>query len=53
MEDNKILKNALKWAGIAALFAIPFVLILRRWKVQEEGVVVDEDSNIFLDELGE
>ena len=53
MEDENKLKLFLKWAGLAALVAIPVMVFLKKRKEQDGKVVDDDDSDIFASELEE
>jgi len=53
MEERDTLKSVLKWAGIAALVAIPLVVLLKKWKDNPRDQVAEDDSNIFASELEE
>lgn len=53
MEERDTLKSVLKWAGIAALVAIPLVVLLKKWKDYPQEKVAEDDSNIFASELEE
>lgn len=41
----------LKWLGIAALVAVPVIILVKKSKAEEEEVTEEEDSNIFSEEL--
>ena len=51
--DNGKLKTILTWAGIAALVAIPVVVLLKKRKEEPGEAVMEDDSNIFASELEE
>ena len=52
MEDNqKGFTKVLKWAGIIALVALPVMIILKKRKTQEAYSTLDDEANIFSDEL--
>jgi LPXTG-motif cell wall-anchored protein len=51
--DNGKLKTLLTWAGIAALVAIPVVVLLKKRKEEPAEGMMDDDSNIFAAELEE
>ncbi|HUL42720.1 MAG TPA: hypothetical protein VLY03_00015 [Bacteroidota bacterium] len=53
MEDENKLKLFLKWAGLAALVAIPVMVILKKRKEQDSRLPDDDDSDIFASELEE
>jgi LPXTG-motif cell wall-anchored protein len=51
--DNSRLKTLLTWAGIAALVAIPVMVLMRKRKEDPEEGMMEDDSNIFASELEE
>jgi len=53
MEDESRLKLFLKWAGLAALVAIPVMVLLKKRKEQGGKLVEEDDSDIFASELEE
>ncbi|MDI6765779.1 MAG: hypothetical protein QME52_03020 [Bacteroidota bacterium] len=53
MDEEKGINKILKWAGIAALIALPVLVLLRKRKVQESETNWDDESNIFAAELEE
>jgi len=53
MEEQNTLKAILKWAGIAALVAIPLVVIFKKRKESSRKSIAEDDSNIFASELEE
>ncbi len=53
MDKDSIIIKILKWAGIAALIAVPVYLVLRKKKSKEDEISSDEESNIFAAELEE
>ena len=53
MEEEKNLKKVLKWAGIAALIAVPVIVLLKKKRNQHPDYDREDDSNIFASELDE
>ncbi len=52
MDESKTLRRVLLWAGIAALVALPLVILLRKKKLEQDLAPVDEDSaDIYQSEL--
>jgi len=53
MDEDKGLKKIFKWAGLAALIAIPIMVILKKQKNSQRKDSLDDESNIFATELEE
>ena len=51
MNDDMNLKKVLKWAGIAALVAVPLYFFLKKRKSREDESIKGDDSNIFAADL--
>ena len=51
MNDDMNLKKILKWAGLAALVAVPVYFILKKRKSAEDEPVVADDADIFAPDL--
>ena len=51
MEESNGLKKVLKWAGIAALVAIPFLIFIKKRRGEDQTSQTDEESSIFDTEL--
>ena len=49
-DESKKLAKFLKWIGIAALAAVPVILLVKKLKTKQSAVKEDE-SNIFEEEL--
>ena len=44
-DESKKLSKFLKWIGIAALAAVPVILLVKKLKTKQASV--EDDSNIF------
>jgi hypothetical protein len=53
MDEDKGLMKILKWAGLAALIAIPLVVILKKQNKSQRKDSLEDESNIFATELEE
>jgi hypothetical protein len=53
MDEDKGLKKILKWAGLAALIAVPLIVILKKRKESLADNSLDDESNIFAADLEE
>lgn len=51
--DNGKLRTLLTWAGIAALVAIPVVVLMKKRKEEPAEGIAEDDANIFAAELEE
>ena len=51
MEEDKKLMKFLKWAGIAALVAVPVFLLLKSRKSENGKATVEDEADIFSSEL--
>ena len=49
-DETKKLSKFLKWVGIAALAAVPVILLVKKMNSKQSSAVEDED-NIFDEEL--
>ncbi len=51
-DDSKTLKRVLTWVGVAALIALPLVILLRKKRTGPEAEPADDDSmDIYSAEL--
>ena len=48
-DESKKLSNFLKWVGIAALAAVPVILLVKKMKAKQDAV--HDESDIFDEEL--
>lgn len=53
MDEEIGMKKILKWAALAALIALPVIVLFRKCKEQESETNMDDESNIFARELEE
>jgi len=53
MDEDKGLMKILKWAGLAALIAVPLIVFLKKRKDSISDDSPDDESNIFAAELEE
>lgn len=53
MDSDKSLLKILKWAGIAALVALPIVVLLKKRKKDESDPPLADDDDIFSSELSD
>jgi len=51
MEEDKKLIKLLKWAGIAALVAVPVFLLLKSRKAENGEATIEDEADIFSSEL--
>jgi len=51
--NDGTLKRILTWAGIAALVAIPVMVLMKKQKEEPAEGLMEDDSNIFAAELEE
>ncbi len=47
MDDRSKIKNILKWAGIAALVALPVYLIIKKKKAERDKTDSSDESKIY------
>jgi hypothetical protein len=53
MDSDKSLIKILKWAGIAALVALPIVVLLKKHKKDEFDPHLADEDDIFSSELSD
>jgi len=53
MDEDKGLMKILKWAGLAALIAVPLIVFLKNRKDSASDNSSEDESNIFASELEE